>query len=95
MKISDKDVDETALEYSRERVDDLVNQNQDFFTGLDHIVRSFSKQGTFEFTSEDVFKLLSNALGVGRVSINGKTIRNDDEDTIFIDRKSTRLNSSH
>lgn len=82
-RITDNDVEETSLKYSDERVSDLISQNKDFCTGLDHIIRSFSKENKFEFSAEEIRLHLSNAIGAGKVTINGKNVRSSDPDDIF------------
>lgn len=77
-KISDNDVEDTALNYSKERIEDLITQNKDFCSGLDHIIRSFSSEGKFEFTTQEIKNHLNNALGTGRVSVNKKIIKSND-----------------
>lgn len=83
-KIADIDVEDTALPYSKERFEDIINQNRDYCTGLDHIIRSFSKQNKFEFTAEEIKEHLLNALGGGRVAINNVTIQSTDIDSVFM-----------
>lgn len=78
IKITDDDVDDTALTYSRERVEDLITQNQDFCTGLDNVIRSFSAEKKFEFSADEIKKHLNSSLGVGRVSVNKKIIHPND-----------------
>ena len=82
-QINDMDVENTALIYSEERVRDLISQNQDFCTGLDHIIRSFSQEEKFDFSSEEIKVHLSNAFGGGNVTINRKTLHSNDSDDIF------------
>ncbi len=83
-RINDNDVEETSLAYSQERFNDLISQNKDFCTGLDHIVRSFSKENKFEFTTEEIRAHISSAIGAGRVTINKHNINTNNPDDIFI-----------
>lgn len=72
-KIGDTDVKCTALSYSEERVDDLVNQNLDMFDKIEPLIRSFSS-ASFEMQPEELRQHLGKFLGQGNIKFNGKTI---------------------
>jgi Cdc6-like AAA superfamily ATPase len=82
--IGDVDVEDTALGYSEERVEDLISQNKDFCSGIDNIIRYFSKERKFEYTADEIKNSLINALGSGNVVINKKTIHSNSIDDVFV-----------
>ncbi|HJG85788.1 hypothetical protein [Pseudoflavonifractor capillosus] len=71
--IMDQDVDETALSYSTERVDDLVNENSDLCPELETVIRSFSSVD-FHPSADEVRNHLLRVPGRGRISIQSKTL---------------------
>ncbi|SDP35425.1 P-loop ATPase, Sll1717 family [Selenomonas ruminantium] len=82
-RISDVDVENTALKYSEERVGDLIQQNEDMFSKIEPLIRSFSL-ATFEMQPEELRKHLSDFLGQGNIIFNGKTIKLLDDKVIKV-----------
>lgn len=73
IKITDIDVENTALQYSKERFEDLVRQNKDMFSRIEPLIRSFSKV-EFEMQPERLRDHLHGYLGQGNIVYNGETI---------------------
>lgn len=76
-KIADDDVQAIAYEYSKSRVDDLVNQNKGVFQNIEAYIRSFEKTD-FELRADALKKHLTLSLGMGNTIIEGKTIKGED-----------------
>lgn len=81
-KINDNDVEQTALQYSEERVDDLVNENSDLCPQLETVIRAFATI-SFQSSAEDVKELLLGVPGRGAITISGKAIKPDNMDDMF------------
>lgn len=81
-KISDRDIQEIAVKYSQERVNDLVNQNKDIFSNLRMVVESFA-DCDFELAANDVKKHLSTQDSLSAIIINGENLSNRGEEMII------------
>lgn len=81
-KIADIDVEETALAYSKERVDDLVNESADLCPQLETVIRTFISVD-FRPNAEDVRQLLLGVPGRGRIEISGKALIANNMDDMF------------
>lgn len=81
-KISDQNVEHTALAYSEQRVDDLVNENSDLCPELEVVIRSFASTD-FQLDVEAVKKHLLTVPGWGAISIAGKPLSAGNEDDMF------------
>ena len=81
-RINDVDVEETALLYSSERVDDLVNESADLCPQLEIVIRSFTSVD-FQASAEDVKTLLLGIPGKGRIVISGKALSAGNMDDMF------------
>lgn len=80
--ITDQDVDETALSYSSERVDDLVNENSDLCPELETVIRSFSSID-FQPSADTVRNHLLGVPGRGRITIQSKPLSANNKDDMF------------
>ncbi|ARU59869.1 hypothetical protein CBW65_01455 [Tumebacillus avium] len=81
--IDDFDVDATSLIYSTERFKDIINENMKVCAELDIIIREFRKL-PFESNAEDIREFISRIPGAGRITINGKLIRDGDSEGVFV-----------
>ena len=80
--ITDQDVDETALSYSTERVDDLVNENADLCPELDTVIRSFSSVD-FHPSADTVRNHLLGVPGRGRITFQSKALCAGNQDDMY------------
>lgn len=81
--IDSVDVSETALEYSKERVQDLRNENTHIVPELESIIKSFSILD-FENPADKIMQHLKSIPGLGGLTINRKVIKSEDDNTIFL-----------
>lgn len=83
--INDDDVETTAYAYSKERENDLVEQNKDLCKNLDAVVRYFARKKTFSFTAEELLKTLDQASSNCSIFINGRQVHQGiRSDTFFL-----------
>lgn len=81
--IDDSDVENTALSYSQERVNDLVNENEYLCPQLDVIIKSFYKVD-FELQASELLTHLTNLPGTCRIEIKRNIVRHESEDDAFV-----------
>ena len=81
-RINDEDVEQTALLYSQERVDDLVNENSDLCPQLETVIRAFASSN-FKSEPDDVKQFLQGIPGRGCIMIGGLALKPaNKEDTL-------------
>ncbi len=80
--INDDDVEKTALQYSTERVDDLVNENSDLCPQLETVIRAFASID-FRSSVERIREFLLGIPGRGLITISGKAIQSGNMDDMF------------
>jgi hypothetical protein len=81
--IDDNDVDNTALEYSKQRVRDLINENEYICPQLEVIIKSFYKID-FELNATSLLDHLKRIPGTCRIEVKRNVIRCDDEYDAFV-----------
>ncbi|TSK08713.1 MAG: hypothetical protein FPO08_05260 [Geobacter sp.] len=81
-KIAQDIVDVSSLKYSKERVEDLVNENEYVCKQLEVILKSFHKCD-FEMDTETVKTHIHNLTGLGLIKVSKSVVKQTDESSIF------------
>ena len=80
--INDNDVEQTALQYSQERFDDLINENADLCPQLETVIRAFSSI-SFQSSANDIKDFLLGIPGRGAITIAGKALQSGNMEDMF------------
>lgn len=77
--IDDRDIENTALKYSQERMSDIINENENIFPQIETILLSFYKV-PFELTAVELKEHLQSCKTACRMQLNKRIITNNTED---------------
>lgn len=81
--INDEDVEKSAYEYSKERIEDIVNENQYLCDELYIVLKSFIKL-EFENSAEIIKEHLKVLPGTCRIEVKKNVIRTENEEDAFV-----------